>query len=341
MKIVVAGAGLVGKRHIEAMQGLQHLALEAIVDPSESARDVAEVSAVPLYASLEDMFARHRPDGVILATPNLLHVEGGLACVEQGCAMLVEKPIAATAEDALRLVEAAGTAGVPVLVGHHRRHNPIIARAKALIDSGELGDLRTVHASCWFFKPEHYFDIAPWRKLSGAGPVSVNLVHDVDLLRYLGGEIISVQAQFSASTRGYENEEVAAALLRFANGALGTLTISDTVVSPWSWEMTARENPVYAATDQSCYQFGGTRGALSVPDLALWRHQPDPDWFSPISATRFPCDTADPLVAQLDHFAAVIQREAEPLVSAEEGLKSLRVIEAVQHSMRNGTLIEL
>ena len=220
-------------------------------------------------------------------------------------------------------------------------YNPIIRSAKDMIVSGKIGDVRAAHATCWFYKPDSYFDQAPWRKLAGAGPISVNLVHDIDLMRHLCGEVISVQAQATASRRGYENEDVAAAVLKFANGAIGTVTVSDSIVSPWSWEHTAKEYPVYPATQQSAYMIGGSLGALSIPDQSLWRHDEAPDWWSPISATSSPIETSDPLVNQIQHFAEVITEGVEPRVSAREGLRTLRVVDAIQRAAATGETVTL
>ena len=138
---------------------------------------------------------------------------------------MIEKPIATSSREALALVEKAESLDVPVLVGHHRRYNPIIKRANKVITSGEIGKIRAVHANCWFYKSDEYFDEAAWRKKRGAGPISVNLAHDIDLLRHLCGEIDFVQAQTVKSIRGFENEDVAGALLRFRNGAIGTISV--------------------------------------------------------------------------------------------------------------------
>ena len=84
---------------------------------------------------------------------------------------------------------------------------PIIQKAATLIRDGAIGDVRVAQATCWFYKPDDYFETAPWRTKQGAGPISVNLVHDIDLIRYLCGEVVSVQAQTAPSRRGFENEE--------------------------------------------------------------------------------------------------------------------------------------
>ncbi len=341
IKLVVAGAGLVGKQHVESISLCKGVELLAIVDPSEQAKDYAGSIAVPWYHSLSAMFANESPDGVILATPTPLHVENGLQCIAHKCPTLIEKPLATSSNEAAILVDKAKAEGVPILVGHHRRHNPLIKKAHDIIDSGELGQLRAVHANCWLFKPDDYFETAPWRKELGAGPVSVNLAHDIDLLRYLSGNVVSVQAQASRSLRGYENEDVAAAVLRFENDAIGTITVSDVIVSPLSWELTAHENPAYPKTSQSCYHLGGTHGSLSLPDLTLWKNGRSRSWWEPISATSFPTENSRPLLNQIMQFSKVISGSAEPLVTAEDGFKTLQVIESIQCSAKTGETVFL
>ncbi|HRE21316.1 MAG TPA: Gfo/Idh/MocA family oxidoreductase, partial [Rhabdaerophilum sp.] len=133
------------------------------------------------------------------------------------------------------LVAAAEAASVPLAVGHHRRHNPMIQHARRIIAEGQLGRIVAVHSFFWLMKPDDYFDV-PWRREAGAGPVLINLSHDIDLMRYLGGEVAAVQAMDSHEVRGNAAEESCVITLRFENGALGTITLSDTAVAPWSWE---------------------------------------------------------------------------------------------------------
>jgi len=224
---------------------------------------------------------------------------------------------------------------VPLIVGHHRRHNPIVAAAHAAIAAGRLGRIVAAHAQFWLIKPESYFD-AVWRRRPGAGPVLINAIHDIDLLRHLCGEIVSVQAIESAAVRGLEVEDTAAAVLAFASGAIGTITASDTVAAPWSWEMTAGENPAYPRTDQHCYLIGGTHGSLSLPEGRLWRHPGSRGWWEPIASEALDVAPADPLPRQFAHFCAVIRGDAKPLVSGRAGLAALRIIDALKSAARTG-----
>ncbi|MFD1341516.1 Gfo/Idh/MocA family protein [Litorisediminicola beolgyonensis] len=331
-RLGIAGLGLVGRRHADAIAACNGARLVAVADPSADGQASADALGVRCFPSLDEMLDEAALDGVLLASPTGLHVDQAQAAVARGCPALIEKPIGTSAADAMALVEAAEAAGVPLLVGHHRRHNPLSCAAKEVIAEGRLGIIRAVQATCWFYKPDSYFDTAPWRKEPGAGPISVNLVHDVDLMRHFCGEVVAVQATASPSMRGFANEDVAAAVLEFESGAVGTISVSDSTVSPWSWEMTSGEYPVYPVTPESCYHIGGTDGALSIPDMRLWTHRGAPDWWMPISATSLVRGASDPLVNQIRHFVEVVLGREEPLVSGLEGVRTLQVVEGIQVS---------
>ncbi len=105
--------------------------------------------------------------------------------------------------------------------------------------------------------------------------------------------------------------------------------------------MTSGEYPVYPKLPESCYHIGGTHGSLSVPDLRLWTHEETRDWWTPMSADTIERNASDPLINQIDHFSAVIQKQAEPLVSGREGLRTLQVIEAIQIAAKSKEFVEI
>ncbi len=333
--ISVMGAGLIGSRHLAHIIAEPTAQVHSVIDPSDAGRAAAAVAGAPWFPDFPTMLAAGKPDGVIIATPNRLHVPHGLAAIAAGLPTLVEKPLADCATGGEALVAAARTAGVPLLTGHHRRHNPMVQRAKAIITSGKLGRIVSVHGFFWLMKPDDYFDI-PWRREIGAGPVMMNLIHDIDLLRHFCGEIIEVQAFQSNAVRQHAVDETTAVILRFANGALGTMNISDTIVAPWNWEQTTGENPAYPHTDQTCLFIGGTHGSLAIPRLELWSNETLRSWWEPFKTERSIASDADPLRCQIQQFVRVIRGEEEPLVSGGEGLKTLKVIDAVQRAARTG-----
>ena len=342
LKIAVAGAGVIGRAHAGRIAASGECELVGLADPSPSTQKLADEFSVPLFSNLETLLARTRPEGVILATPNRLHVNGALQCLAAGVPVLVEKPIADTVADAQRLVDAARESGVPVLVGHHRRHSSNMAAARAVIDSGRLGHLVAVQGSATFVKPDSYFSDSPWRALPGGGPILINLVHEIDNLRALMGEITLVQAFASNAMRGLVVEDTVVINLRFANDALGTFLLSDSAASPRSWEHTSGENPAYDNHgDQDCYVVCGTQGSLQVPSLREYRYEGQRSWAQPLSRSRHEVVPADPLAQQLAHFCAVIRREAEPLVSAASARRSLRATLAVAEAAATGRAVSL
>ena len=342
VRIAVAGAGLIGRRHTELIHESNSCGLSAIVDPSPAAADLAKGADVPIYPSLADLFAAQRPDGVIVATPNRLHVENGLECIRNGVPVLVEKPIADSVAEAGRLADAAEAAGVPLLMGHHRRHSPILAKARSLVGDGTLGQIVAVMGSAMFYKPDHYFDEGPWRREIGGGPILLNLIHEVDDLRSLCGDVVVVQAFSSNTTRGFPVEDTVAINLRFASGALGTFLLSDTAASAKSWEQTSGENASYPNyADEDCYVVAGTRGSLAVPTMRLKTYAGEGSWWEPFQEEVVDVERADPLACQLEHFRAVILGEAAPLVSGRDGFQTLRVTLAIQEAARTGRPVDL
>ena len=343
-RIAVAGAGYIGQAHMAAALASPTVTLSGVVDPAPAAAKPAADAGVALYTSIEELLAKDRPDGLVLATPNALHVPQARQCVAAGLPTLLEKPVAPTlaeGEDLLRLVE---SMGARVLVGHHRAHSPIMAKARQVAQSGQLGRLVAVMGSATFFKPDRYFADAPWRREPGGGPILLNMIHEVHNLRMLCGEIAAVQAFASHAVRGFAVEDTVAISLRFANGALGSFLLSDTAACARSWEQTSQENPAYPSyADEDCYVLTGTLGSLSVPTMRLktYPSREASSWWKPFEMGVVDVVRQDPIRRQMEHFGAVVRGEAAPLVSVRDGVNNLRVTEAIVEAARTGRTVEL
>ncbi|MEM7774236.1 MAG: Gfo/Idh/MocA family oxidoreductase [Pseudomonadota bacterium] len=337
VRVGVVGAGLIGRKHIEVLRsGRPEYALAGVADPAPEAQQHAQASGYPWYNAIDALIDDAKPDGIVLAVPNQLHVSTGLASIERGIPVLIEKPVADTVSEALRLIQRAEDLGVPTLTGHHRRHNPIMRRARDLVRDGAIGRVVTAASLWWSHKPEGYHDPA-WRREPGGGPVLINAIHDVDCLRMLLGDVESVQASDSNAVRGFDVEDTVAAILCFKSGVLGTLTVSDTVSSPWSWETTSGENPSFPNAGQDSIFLGGTRGCLAVPSLDLrWHAGEHGDWFKPLLQRREPVTPADPYHEQMRNFAAVIRGNEEPVLSGRDGTLTLATTLAITLSAQQG-----
>ena len=177
--------------------------------------------------------------------------------------------------------------------------------------NGTLGRLVAVTGSAMFYKPDDYFVAGPWRREPGGGPILINMIHEVDDLRSICGEIDAVQAIASSATRGFTVEDTVAIGLRFANGALGSFMLSDAAAAARSWEQTSREDTSFASyADEDCYLIAGVDGSLAVPTMRLKTVTGERSWWRPMREEVVAVERADPLEKQLDHFCAVVRGEA-------------------------------
>ena len=338
INIALMGVGIMGMKHLEAIKKCHNINVTAIIENDKKKLSKLNIKT-NYYETISEAFQNHKIDGVIISTPNSEHLKNSLEVIEKKCPLLIEKPIATNSEDALKIKKLSNKKNVDVLVGHHRRHNPIIKKAYEIINKSVIGEIRTVHINCQMYKPDEYFESSIWKKEKGAGPIFVNLIHDLDLINYFCGDIESVYAQLHPAKRGYINEDVCGALLRFKNGIIGTLLVSDSVVSPWSWELTSKENDIYPSTEENCYFFGGSKGSLSLPGLKVWKHRNKPHWFNPITEKKYSYKMADPLVNQINHFCDIINKTAKPIIGPDFALKTIRVIEAIKKSAKNQKVV--
>lgn len=342
-KIAIIGAGVMGKKHAQTIVKHPNAELVAVSDPYSDA--MAKDFNVPNYKDLEELFNHVKLDGVVVANPNRFHVSTAIQCMQHNVPCLLEKPLALNTNEALTLIEAQQKLNVPILVGHHRRHNKIIQQAKEIIDAGTLGQINTFNALWSVYKPDSYFDIE-WHRVAGAGVLAINLVHDLDLMRYLNGEIESVQAMTSNKNRNLEVEDTISILVRFKNGALGTLLASDAAVSPWGWDQNTEENKSSFAVspDQDCYFISGSEGALSVPNLEYWNYPKDQlkSWATPLIKNKVePNKDQDVYINQLTHFIEVIKGTAKPISSPEDAIRNIQLLECIEQAANTQSTIHV
>ena len=223
--LLVMGAGLIGARHVTAIRANENCQLVGVIEPNPA---LHSMDGVTYFASMDEVDAA--VEGVIIATPTGLHAEHGIAAAARGWHMLIEKPIVARPDEATALIDAVETAGVNCLVGHHRRYHPSVRWLKGALAAGVIGTPVTSSLIWGMKKPDSYF-MGNWRAADGS-PVMINLIHDLDLLRFVLGEVEDVKALAGASLRGSERVESGAVAMRFASGATATISFADTTPSP-------------------------------------------------------------------------------------------------------------
>ncbi|MEP5730529.1 MAG: Gfo/Idh/MocA family oxidoreductase [Sulfitobacter sp.] len=327
-RILVVGGGLIGIRHVQAVAAHPRCALVGLVDPDR--RVQADTQRFATMGDVQDTV-----DGVIIATPTHLHHVHAGAAAARGWHMLIEKPVAGTFADAQALKAALQKTNLRSLVGHHRRYHSYVQQLRSLIAQGTIGPVINTSLLWNMRKPDAYFD-GNWRT-AGGSPVMINLVHDIDILRFCIGEIVQTTALRGASVRGGDRIESGAIALLFENGATGTITFADTAPSPWGFEAGTGENPNIGTTAQDMMWVSGTKGALSFPSMTLWQGR---DWGT--AASKAPLEKAEntkpPLAAQLDHFINVMDG-APPLIDVADASRTLAIAEQIETQLAAQTPI--
>ncbi len=317
LRAAVIGAGAMGRHHARVFDALDDVDLVGVADPAAASRDwVARRFRVPVFADHRALLAEARPDLVSIVVPTAQHLGVARDVIDAGVALLVEKPIAATEDEARAMIDAARTAGVVLTVGHVERFNPAVRELKRRLDAGELGRLFTVQARRLGPFPARVRDV---------GVVIDLATHDLDILRWVvGREVIRIQAE-TARRIHTAHEDLLLGLLRFEGGTIGLLDIN------WLTPTKIRQLSVTG------------EGGMFVADYlrqTLTFHQnasADAHWetFGQLqgvvegNATAIRIDGGEPLVAELAAFAAAVRDGTPPVVSGEDGLAALRLARAV------------
>ncbi len=341
IKISVVGIGLMGLQHIIAIQKSKFATLHSIVEIKKNGIKLSKKFNVPLYKNVKILLAKNKPDAVIIATPNVLHENDTVQFLKAKIPVLLEKPISDNIKSAKKIINSARSNKTSLVIGYHRRHNSIINKVKRIIQSKKLGKIVSANILCWLYKHKKYFN-EKWRVSEGGGPLGINLVHDIDIICYLLGPVKYVQAFKSNNIRKYKVEDTASVNLFFKSGTLCTLNVSDTITSPWSYELTAGENPAYPITDQSSYFIGGTRGSVQFPNLKLWYYKKERSWWNNILNNKIKVQKSDEtLINQIDHFSRVVLKKEKPKVTGKDGLNSLIIFDAINKSSQSGKKIKI
>lgn len=340
-RIVLVGAGVIGKRHLLASQALDNVELVGIADSTPAAMVTAREFNVPLFDSAGQLLRETETDGVIVATPTEHHLKPTLQSLDAGAHVLVEKPIMATLDECKQTIQRTQSTGRHVLVGHQRRYYDRVNQARDIVQSGGLGKLVSVSGQWTVRKPPDYYH-QDWRRKWQAGPILTNLIHELDLLRYIVGDVASISAETSNDVLRFEKEDSAAIALRFCNGALGTFLLSDQSHTPWTWEQGFGENTAFPPTGQNSVRFMGTEGSLEFPNLVVWKSASGEScWTNEIHPTSLEMTQEDAYINQLDHFCHVIQGKVLPRVSAQDATNTLRATLAVYDSAKAGQRVNL
>lgn len=320
--------------------------LVAVAGFGQQAEDVAAELEVPLYADYTELLNEVPLDAVAIALPNGLHVSATRNALDAGVRnILLEKPIANTVEEANEIIAMCKEADATLLIGHHRRSSTKYLFLRDFIASGKLGDLVGVQATYAIAKPYNYWDVE-WHTKKGGGPFLINAIHDIDDLNYTTGmKVTRVYAAARNTIRGNEVEDSASIVIEFDNGVTATYFISDGTPGPWNYDLAAEENHFFQwCPGENSLRFFGTQGSFGFPNMDFYHYVDDDHygWAEKLVMEHFDVEKNDPMTAEIEHFADLcLGRETVPRCTGEDGVATLKVINAILESAETGKLVEI
>jgi predicted dehydrogenase len=304
MKIGIIGAGRFGKNHVRVLSELGYLA--GIAELDETTRNSAsEQYKVPAFADYRELI-KSGIDGVVIATPAHTHFPIAKDVLELGLPVMVEKPITLNSKDAEVLNELAKAKKLPLMVGHLLLFQPAIVKAKELIQSGDIGQLLSLHQERLNLGKARAQENALW---------SLG-VHDVAVLLYLVGKA-PLQNSFvgqATLTEGVEDDTYLH--MNFENG------VKAHVHNSWLWPELRRRLTVI-----------GSKGMLifdeQTTELTLYRKSIDSDLNNQDQGSEvIHSGTSNPLAIELEHFADCIRTGQTPITDGDSALAVIRILEA-------------
>jgi UDP-N-acetyl-2-amino-2-deoxyglucuronate dehydrogenase len=327
--IGLIGGGNITETHARAARAIPGVEISAIhgTNAEKIARLCREHGGTP-YQEF-DAFLKHRPmDLVIIGSPSGLHAAQGIAAARQGLHVLTEKPIEISAARADALIDAAKQSHVQLGVIFQDRRKPHIRQLKNWLDQGLLGKLLFVDARVKWYRPPEYYANSRWRgTLALDGGALVNQgVHTVDLLLWLLGDVVRVQARTAILLHKIEAEDTAAAILEFASGALGIFHATTAAYPgyPRRIELTGTEGTVILEHDR-IIAANLRNGPAALESAALDENQ---------SASNAAVTDSRGHQAVLEDFLQAIQQNRAPACDGLEGRRSLALIESIYRAAK-------
>lgn len=329
IKAAVIGVGSMGRNHARVYNELEGVGLVAVADVDSGAVERATyVYGGKGYTNYQELLRHEKPDVVSIAVPTQVHHETALAALQQGCHVLVEKPIASTIEEGQEMVTLAASRGLKLAVGHIERFNPAIVELKQRLKRGEAGQIFQIHIRRLGPFPARVRDV---------GVVIDLATHDLDIMRYLlDSEVKRIYAETEQEIHT-DHEDLLSGLLRFENGVIGLLSIN------WLTPTKIRELAVT-----------GERGMFLVnyltQDLYFYENDhADSQWgslgllrgVSEGNMVRLRIEKREPLRVEIEAFIRAVREDEEPAVRGEDGLAALALAQRLVESGQENRVISL
>lgn len=337
IKVALAGCGRIAIQHFESLKELHNeCELVAVCDCiQERAEESGKKYNAAIFTDYDKMLRKTDCDIVTVATPSGLHPEMGIKAAKAGRHVITEKPMAVNLEGADALISACEKEGVKLFVVKQNRLNPTMQMLKKAVDKKRFGKIYAAHVNVFWQRPQSYYDMAPWRgtvKMDG-GAFMNQASHYVDSLYWLMGDVKEVSALTGTMARKIETEDTGSAILRFENGAIGSMNVT-MLTYPKNLE-----GSITILGEKGTVKVGG----IAINNIQHWEFEnyDDDDGFIE------KCNYQPPNVYGYGHIPyyknvfASLRGEQAPDTDGKTGRKSLEIILAIYKSAKTGKAVQL
>jgi len=320
LKIGVIGTGSMGKNHARVCSELENVELVGIADVDKKAAEgIAERFGVKPFFDYRELSSEI--DAAIVATPTATHHKIAMDLLNDGKHVLAEKPICDSVEKAAELVKKAEIDDLVLAVGHIERHNPTVRFVKNSLDEGKFGELVTIVSKRVSNLPGRIRDV---------GVIFDFGVHDIDIMRYLAGEVKSVYAKAGRFNKNIDYEDHANIILNFENGICGIVEVN------WLTPMKIRK--IFLTCSQSFVEADYISQSVTTSSSSFNQINEMNLYHAPIqyNINEVALEKREPLRNEIEDFINSIEQGKKPLATGEDGLMALKIAEAATQSYING-----
>ena len=352
--IAILGCGKVAHLHASAIQNLPNARLAGVWSRTQqTANGFACQYKVPAYTDVAELIKKEKINLAVVCTPHPFHLEPAQQAALQGANILVEKPLASTLEDADKIISTCKKAGVKLGVVSQRRWYEPVLRVKKAIEAGKIGKpvLGTVNMLGW--RDKSYYDADKWRgnwKTEGGGVLVNQAPHQLDILLWFMGEVEEVYGIWRNLNHPYiEVEDTALAIIKFRNGGIGNVIVSNSQKPGIYGKVHVHgENGASAGvqTDGGAMFIAGMKGILEPPVNDLWTIPGEEELvekWKMEDVRHF--SSIDPMThymeRQIEDFLFALDENRDPLVTGEDGRRTVELFTAIYRSTRDNLPIKL
>lgn len=354
LKVGIIGCGKIAHLHARALKEVPEALFSCVYSRNiNKANNFAAEYNVKAYDNLDTMFADKEADVVIICTPHPNHAEATIKAARAGVHVLVEKPLASSLEDCDAMIKAAQENNIKIGMVSQRRFYPSVQRIKRAIDDGKIGIpvLGTAYIMGW--RDEAYYRSEPWRgkwKEEGGGVLVNQAPHQIDILQWFMGPIDEIFGYWDNLNHPYiEVEDTAVAVIRFKNGGLGNMILTNSVNPALYGKIHIHGQSgatIGVQTDGGGLFSIGSSSMIGTPINDIWTikgeekmletwSQEDTEFFNKI----------DPMIfsfkKQIEDFLKAIINRTKPLIDAEEGRKTVEIFTGIYRSQRDKKSVKL